>query len=479
MYQSRVFANGDMPLSSLLKKAESTKTDEDTFTLLYNEQRDTIRDFRPDAPTFAHEMPKDTARNSRMALTLRQGGSRYVDVPYRPDLFTGFLDADPRGTVNTPNLTKYNEHSRSRKAHFKLFPDGPDATVEGEKPSSVRNRQRDKSMQITKERLPIFSTSLDYLPGVSRNFITTAGGAALVDKSAAPSIIIDDNTNRAYVSEESYRIGGAMNSVADHPIKIAYYATPHGGVYKSSNEALYDTEVLLSSRDLEQITRALRQKISATRFDTEYERQREIERILAPYQRIEAFQRVDNTVADGRTTYYDRIARALSRNEKMTPLENDTVATQKREESVVARAIRAGAQLVNTTTDALVELKLNSRGSPELLNTSRNTRYEVKDMTTETAKRAASMEVAQLGILNKAFARSRGEFTAADHKAGVETNAFNRTRRTAATTQTEGMKSARLREEVAPIARSRSGVPSSRQSVLNSVEKDNKNSLDF
>ncbi len=152
----------NMPQGFFEKKMEQTCLFEDP-NQLYDYYRASLRDIRPDAPTFESDMPR---RNnySQDRLNLRFTGARVSTVPDLPDgTFLEFdgLQRDPRGTTTDPNFMSYR---RQQEARGKFIPMSYDDDMSvpsggGRAPARVIADINDNFYAV-KNRLKIFDDSM-------------------------------------------------------------------------------------------------------------------------------------------------------------------------------------------------------------------------------------------------------------------------------------------------------------------------------
>lgn len=164
---------GDMPEDAYLRKMEKT---------CYWEPEDQVEqhirgllvDYSPDAPFFASEQIRggSTDQNGQHRggfesggrLNLRHSGKRSLSEPTLPDgtfLDHVFLEKDPRGTNNNPDMRKMNDQSYARASHIKYSPDADWSIPE----SAVNPHQQVQKMKHSfyqaKDRMKIFDTAKD------------------------------------------------------------------------------------------------------------------------------------------------------------------------------------------------------------------------------------------------------------------------------------------------------------------------------
>jgi hypothetical protein len=222
--------SGDMPPELYMKKMEQTcmyeREDQlDTFF------RDTLKDRTCDQVSLAQDLPRENQNMIRSeVMNIRHSAARTPAEPIHPDLFTGFTERDNRGYHNAgPDLKLYADQSRSR-GKFKDFVSdhASDWTI----PEGTRSNMRvitdlRKTINPSKERLKIFSTSLD-----SRANIWAGAGSH--HTSGVPKTTIDGtilNLNDAqepgqrkdYTKLKSDIIKVGWRQTGDHRFSVAHY----------------------------------------------------------------------------------------------------------------------------------------------------------------------------------------------------------------------------------------------------------------
>lgn len=157
-----------MPISMLMSKFEETDTgpDED----LYDEYaRGVLTDLTPDKNLFAHEDARGSVSKRSGVIQLRYEGHRgHADDPYRPEIFDGFGgpdDHDPRGINVDPDMKKLRSQEESRMRFVRWDPDACDHITSGHRSESMVIADQQKVFKITRDRLKVFSPSLEFQRG--------------------------------------------------------------------------------------------------------------------------------------------------------------------------------------------------------------------------------------------------------------------------------------------------------------------------
>lgn len=190
--------------------------------------RSTLKNFEPDAPTFAHEEKRKNT-DSVSKIKLREFGRRAPNEPFVADLFLGDTTPDPRSISYEPNMGDYQKQMWHRKDNFKKsFKNDADYSVHE---AGISEGQMDANKKATykglKSRYKNFDESTD---AWAPSFVADGNKKSKVNNSELDDIPIDlhDTENIKYrrdhvteLSLKSLPIG--WDSVPDHKIKIANY----------------------------------------------------------------------------------------------------------------------------------------------------------------------------------------------------------------------------------------------------------------
>jgi hypothetical protein len=215
----------------------------ETSDILDDYYRETLKNFKPDTPTFAHEEKrKNTHAVSK--INVREFGRRAPLEPFAPDLFLGDTTKDPRSISNEPNMGNYQKQIWHRKDDYKKsFKNDSNYSIPSEGiPEGQMEANKKATYKGFKTRYKNFEESSDaWAPG----FVVDHNKKSKVNNSELDDIPIDlhDNENlkykRDYVSELSLKsLPIGWDSVPDHKIKIANYTI----LLKSKN--LNDIDVI-------------------------------------------------------------------------------------------------------------------------------------------------------------------------------------------------------------------------------------------
>jgi hypothetical protein len=157
---SRSDTYGDMPLEMLTAKFDETAGGYDEYA--YDTYaRGTLIDRRPDAPAFEWEYPRSGVNQSYGMLQLRSNGHRGDSEIGHPEMFDGFLDADPRGVATSPDMKRVVEQSGQR-GRLQFFNNDATATITG----GGRNEGQVQEAKVRgytdlRGRLKVFSRTMD------------------------------------------------------------------------------------------------------------------------------------------------------------------------------------------------------------------------------------------------------------------------------------------------------------------------------
>jgi hypothetical protein len=196
--------------------------------ILDNFYRDTLKNFEPDAPTFAYEEKRKNT-DSVSKIKLREFGRRAPNEPFVADLFLGDTTPDPRSISYEPNMGKYQKQIWHRKDNYKKsFKNDADYSVhEAGIPEGQMNANKKETYKGLKSRYKNFEESTD---SWAPSFIVDNNKKSKVNNSEldAEPIDLQDVENikyrRDYVTDLSLKsLPIGWDSVPDHKIKIANY----------------------------------------------------------------------------------------------------------------------------------------------------------------------------------------------------------------------------------------------------------------
>ena len=212
----------------LKKKFEVTSILENTTNVLDTYYKDTLKDFSPDAPTFAYEENRKN-NDSNGKLNLHLYGRRNTTEPFQNDLFLGFTDKDPRSIHNGPLMGKYQEQIWKRKDDYKFsFKDDSDHSIHSKGISeSVMQKNKKNSYSSFKDRYKNFEESNDaWAPGF-KPIKSNKSKVELhdLDNTVINLVNIKDLANRrdAVIDKSLIALPPGWNSVPDQKYKIASY----------------------------------------------------------------------------------------------------------------------------------------------------------------------------------------------------------------------------------------------------------------
>jgi hypothetical protein len=272
-----------MPVSAYLKKMETTCMYEDP-EMMNNYYRSALKDLRPDKPFFESDMPRRRTY-SEDRINLRLGGARSLMKPDLPDgtfLDHEFLNPDPRGHTNMPNMRKFAEQNKIRLSRTKFSSDADNSIPgEGRHPATLI-KDKDKLFNETKYRLKIFDESMD----------GRTNGLAPVSKNTSVKKCLQNTTERKPMMREAmcYNNAGYVHNLSnsvpigwrrttDHRFKISKYGQHrpgpnenHKSTYKNRANAKISHDVLLSWKD-----KNVPKQLLVKMIDSLREKQRRIE----------------------------------------------------------------------------------------------------------------------------------------------------------------------------------------------------------
>jgi hypothetical protein len=212
----------------IFNKYELTPIIEST-DILDDYHRSTLKNYEPDAPTFAYEEKRKNT-GSKEKINSRIYGRRAPAEPFVADLFLGDTTPDPRSISYQPNMTKYTSQIWHRKDDYKKsFKNDADNSIhEAGISEGQMNANKKSSYGSFKQRYKNFEESTDaWAPSV----VVNNSNKSKVQNNELDGLLVDmqDNENlkykRDYVNELSLKsLPKGWDSVPDHKIKIANYS---------------------------------------------------------------------------------------------------------------------------------------------------------------------------------------------------------------------------------------------------------------
>jgi len=190
--------------------------------------RTTLKNFEPDAPTFAHEEKRKNV-GSKEKINVRMYGRMAPSEPFVSDLFLGDTTPDPRSISYQPDMSKYTSQIWHRKDDYKKsFKNDADYSVhEAGIPEGQMYANKKATYGAFKQRYKNFEESTN---AWAPSYNVEPNKKSKVDNSELDSIPIDlqDNENipsrRDYVTSLSLKsLPVGWESVPDHKVKIANY----------------------------------------------------------------------------------------------------------------------------------------------------------------------------------------------------------------------------------------------------------------
>jgi hypothetical protein len=249
-----------MPEDMYLRKIEQTCMYESP-TMVDDFHRSTLKDMRPVAPFFESDQPLGDGTginpNSQRFLDFRDTGRLSRAEPHLPDgtfLDWQFLEKDPRGTAQGPDMRKHAEQQYARAGNIKFYPDHDDSIPEsGWNPYKAQMQIRNAQNQV-KDRLKIFDTAFD---NFHNGGIGARSGVSVMeqyDKYREIKDIAKDRSNRAHKTTNlSNDTSIGWRRTTDHRFKVAKYGKTNKARlmsgenwYKNRANVHLDQDVLVS-----------------------------------------------------------------------------------------------------------------------------------------------------------------------------------------------------------------------------------------
>jgi hypothetical protein len=219
-----------MPEDMYLRKIEQTCMYESP-TMVEDFHRSTLKDLRPSKPFFESDQPLGDGTgvnpNSQRFLDFRDTGRLSRVEPHLPDgtfLDWQFLEKDPRGVAQGPNMRKHAEQQFARAGNIKFYSDHDDSIPEsGWNPYQAQMQIRNAQDQV-KDRLKIFDTAFD---NFHNGGIGSRSGASVMNQYDCDREIKDiakDRSNRAHKTTNlSNDTSIGWRRTTDHRFKVAKY----------------------------------------------------------------------------------------------------------------------------------------------------------------------------------------------------------------------------------------------------------------
>lgn len=260
--QSIVGSGSYMPESAYLRKMEQTCIYEDPLQL-NNHFRNTLRDYRPDAPLFESDQARRPENNYSMdRLNLRHGGARTLDDPYLPDgtfIDYDFLQKDPRGIAVEPDMRKHREQQEARGKFIKHGIDSDDSVPsDGRHPAKVNHDIKSQFYRL-KDQWKIFDESEYGWHNGGTTKVKQTGQALCMQKTTdkAPELRDEACSNRQNaVHSLSNDTSIGWRRTTDHVFKVAQYGQvrPLASINiqnwtKNRGNSKLDHDILLSWKD--------------------------------------------------------------------------------------------------------------------------------------------------------------------------------------------------------------------------------------
>jgi hypothetical protein len=249
-----------MPEDMYLRKIEQTCMYESP-TMVDDFHRSTLKDMRPSKPFFESDQPLGDGTginpNSQRFLDFRDTGRLSRAEPHLPDgtfLDWQFLEKDPRGTAQGPDMRKHAEQQYARAGNIKFYPDNDDSVPEsGWNPYQAQMQIRNAQTQV-KDRMRIFDTAFD---NFHNGGIGGRSGVSVMEQYKTDQEIKDiamDRSNRAHKTTSlSNDTSIGWRRTTDHRFKVAKYGKSNkarlmsgDSWYKNRANVHLDHDILVS-----------------------------------------------------------------------------------------------------------------------------------------------------------------------------------------------------------------------------------------
>jgi hypothetical protein len=224
---------GTIPDDIYLRKIETTNEYLDPSEV-NNYMRNQLSDFRPDAPTFASDLPRSAndlggGTHGRERLNLLHSGARSTEEPYLPEgsfIDHEFLERDPRGTENLPNFAEHKRQRVERGVFLKKHNDDDYTITEtGINPNTMsrlirgsQNEFKDRYQNFTESYGSMATVSTFPAQKTSTIPLVTHDGT-IINVADAPAHVRSDAVNRI-----SNNLPGVMRlNTPDHRVKVSKY----------------------------------------------------------------------------------------------------------------------------------------------------------------------------------------------------------------------------------------------------------------
>lgn len=162
---------GGIPYTHIMQKLEETdmgeydndEYDDNGVEYKYRSlARSEIIDRNPDKPAFEADQARRNPTMSRQKLNLQYNSTRgnSAELPSHPEMFMGFMDADPRGTMTDPRLEKMRDYMTGAKAARMQVPMGnndDNLIVERPMTNMEIDENRKRGHLFTRQNLKVFS----------------------------------------------------------------------------------------------------------------------------------------------------------------------------------------------------------------------------------------------------------------------------------------------------------------------------------
>jgi hypothetical protein len=224
---------GTIPYDAYFRKIEQHNGYEDPMTV-ENYMRQQLVDYRPDAPVFESDQPRDpndrgSGFASRERLNLRHTGFRSSESPNLPEgtfLDHEFMERDPRGIQNLPDLSKAKDHQIARASMINYSNDADYSIPEsGINPTQMVSLIRNSQQQF-KDRYRNFEESMDSWHNGGRIVNKKRNKVAMVTRDGTIVNLADatQNVRRDYVALISDKVTGTHRwTEPDHRVKVSKY----------------------------------------------------------------------------------------------------------------------------------------------------------------------------------------------------------------------------------------------------------------
>ncbi len=339
---------GEMPIAMYLQKIEQTCIYEDS-DLMYNYNRASLKDIRPDKPMFESDQPR-RENFSADYLNMRAYGSRSTAEPYLPDgTFLDFdgMARDPRGTATEPNMMAHRKQQEARGKFIKYYNDEDNSVPgEGRTPQQVIKDIKGSFYQV-KDRMKIFEESMNNMHngGASVHKITTSRECMQRTDAKHPDMRDEICNNRSSkVNDLSNNTSIGWRRTTDNRFQIARYGhirsvrnKKNDNVNKNRSNATLDMDIPVAFRD-QNVAKSLALKM------------------------IDLSKKRQNDIINGKSLHFEESQQQSGKNYKK--ISNADLSAMERNETDASQPMTANADINGVrsqhVTGGMVKSKLDA-----------------------------------------------------------------------------------------------------------------------